>query len=276
MNRLSPSRRFSLVSLPLSHWLTMLLFATTGIAAQPPSLDAGMAPRIVIIIDDLGHARVAGRRAVDLPASVACAFLPHTPHARSLAKRAFRRGKDVLLHQPMQSAAASRNAERGLIGLDTTRDQLSRTFVLNLQSIPHVTGVNNHEGSLLTRHPGHMRWLMEEMRAFPWLFFIDSYTTEHSVALQIATEAAVPALRRDVFLDGVVDADAIHAQLSRLKRKARANGWAVAIAHPHKLTLDILERQLPRLQDEGYEILNPSSLLATGENPVTVSAAPAP
>ena len=75
------------------------------------------------------------------------------------------------------------------------------TFAAGLASVPYAIGVSNHRGSLLTRHPGHMAWLMEEIAAREGMFFVDSYTTHESVAIQMAAESGIAATRRNVFLD---------------------------------------------------------------------------
>ena len=59
-------------------------------------------PVISIIIDDLGDALTAGRRAIDLPYALTYSILPHTPHSVKLAHYAQRRKKEVFLHLPMQ------------------------------------------------------------------------------------------------------------------------------------------------------------------------------
>lgn len=218
-------------------------------------------PRIAIIIDDLGYAEAAGRRAIRLPGPVSVAVLPETPSGRALAELARSQGRDVLLHLPLQSQLPRAEVEPGGIVLDMSRDQFARTFAESLASVPHVVGINNHRGSLLTRHPGHMRWLMEEIRARDGLFFIDSYTTHHSVALAAAVEAGVPAVRRDVFLDNNRSPSHIAAEFERLKRLARQQGTAVGIGHPHPETLDFLEQKLPQLAAEGIELVSISSLV---------------
>ena len=136
-----------------------------------------------------------------------------------------------------------------------SRRQFAEAFLANLQDVPQASGVNNHRGSLLTRHPGHMGWLMEELQNHGGLFFVDSYTTRHSVALALAREAGVPAVRRDVFLDNVRQPDAIAAAFERLKRRARANGAAVGIGHPYPETLAFLEQALPALAEQGFELV---------------------
>ena len=218
-------------------------------------------PRIAIIIDDLGYAEAAGRRARRLPGPVSVAVLPETPSGRALAELARSHGRDVLLHLPLQSQLPRAEVEPGGIVLDMSRDQFARTFAGSLASVPHVVGINTHRGSLLTRHPGHMRWLMEEIRARDGLFFIDSYTTHHSVALAAAAEAGVPAVRRDVFLDNNRSPSHIAAEFERLKSLARQQGTAVGIGHPHPETLGFLEQELPKLAAEGFELVSISALV---------------
>lgn len=212
-------------------------------------------PRIAVIIDDLGNLRAAGERTVALPGPVACAILPHTPAGAYIATLADGAGKEVLLHLPLQPVDNAAVMGVGKINLDNTRAELSRIFAADLASVPHATGVNTHMGSLLTQHPGHMAWLMGELGRHRKLFFVDSRTTPASVALQMAHEYGVPATRRDVFLDDELDDRYIGEQFARLKNLARVHGGAVAIGHPYPETLAFLERELPRLQAEGIELV---------------------
>lgn len=232
--------------------LEPLLAALLALAAG----SAGAAPTIAIIIDDLGYELESGRRAVALPGPVACAVLPHTPRARVLAEAAHAAGKDVLLHLPLQPLGWDGSAEPGGIVLDMSRGQLARAFHESLSSVPYAVGVNTHRGSLLTRHPGHMAWLMQEILAEGGLFFVDSYTTHRSIALGIAVESGVPAVKRDVFLDPDPSPATVAREFARLKRLARSEGMAVAIGHPHPATLALLERELPKLEGEGFRLVD--------------------
>lgn len=232
------------------------LLASLSVTAEPGS----GRPSITIIIDDLGYALEPGRRAIALPGPVVCAILPKTPRGRQLAELAHESGKEVLLHLPLQSVDPTLNDEPGIIGLDTTRLGFAETFAENLDTVPFVIGINGHRGSLLTRHPGHMRWLMEEV-ARRDLIFIDSYTTHRSVALRIASESGIPATRRDVFLDADPSPAAIDHEFERLLALARSRGRAVAIGHPYPATLDFLERRLPMLEDEGIELIGIGRML---------------
>ena len=232
----------------------LAILLASGSAAKTP-------PRIAIIIDDLGYRLSAGRRAIELPGPLAYAVLPGTPRAEVLASFAHRRGKEVLLHLPLQATPDDVRNEPEGIHLDMSRREFGETFADALLSVPHAIGVNNHRGSLLTRHPGHMRWLMEEIRARNNLFFIDSYTTHESVALQLAAETGVDARKRDVFLDPDRDPETVAREFERMKKLALERGAVVAIGHPYPATLALLERELPKLAREGFELVAISELV---------------
>ena len=216
---------------------------------------AEMAPRVAIIIDDLGYQLAAGKRAIALPGPVVCAILPGTPRAETLAVSAHNEGKEVLLHLPLQSVDHHGPFEPDAITLDMSREAFSRAFANAMDSVPFAVGVNSHKGSLLTRHPGHMQWLMEDIQAGKALFFVDSFTTHESVALQIASEAGVPAIKRDVFLDSDPAPEMVAKEFERLKALARERGIAVAIGHPYPATLEFLEREIPQLVEDGIRLV---------------------
>ncbi len=253
-----PEVRWSLRGLIVGCLLLSPAHANDGFIEAVP-----LRPRIALIIDDLGYAFSAGQRVVGLPGPVACAVLPATPRGRELAELAAQHGKEVLLHLPLQAQKHDGAIEPGVMLLDMSRREFANAFAENFASVPHISGVNNHRGSLLTRHPGHMGWLMEELRARDGLFFVDSYTTHRSIALQAAKEAGVPAVRRDVFLDS--DRTAVASEFGRLLELARLHGSAIGIGHPYPETLDYLEQVLPQLAAEGVDLVRVSELLGTDQ-----------
>lgn len=233
--------------------------AVVGLLLTFPAL--ADAPRVAIIIDDLGYQLQAGRRAIALPGPLAYAVLPGTPQARALASAAHHSGKEVLLHLPLEAVRRRDAADPASITLDMTREGLLETFTQALDSVPFAAGVNTHRGSLLTQHPEHMRWLMEAIGRHDGLFFVDSYTTHLSVALQVAREAGLEATRRDVFLDPDPSYATIAKNFERMKTLARQRGAVVAIGHPYPTTLEFLERELPHLANEGIELVPLRALL---------------
>lgn len=244
--------------------LAALLALPLGAVAQP----AGRGPYISILIDDVGDRLEAGRTAVDLPGPIAYAFLPRTRYAGLLAKRAHDKGKEVLLHLPMQAVRAGPLGP-GALTLDMDQAQFLRAVAADLAAIPHVVGVNNHMGSLLTRHPGHMTWLMRDLKRRGGLFFLDSRTTAKTVAERMAVESGLPALRRDVFLDDDRAPAAVAAQFDRLLALARRQGYAIAIGHPHASTLEVLAARLPQLAELGIELIPLRDMIGRRQAPPT-------
>jgi polysaccharide deacetylase 2 family uncharacterized protein YibQ len=230
---------------------------------------------IAIIIDDLGNQRESGNRVIALPGPVVCAVMPHTAYANYLAEAAHAAGKEVMLHLPMQSVEMERFTGPGEISLDNDQRDMQRILSADLKEVPHTVGVNNHMGSLITRHPGHMEWLMDELSRRGDLYFIDSYTTAASVAYQMAVEKGVPAARRNVFLDNEMSTTNIAKEFERLKSEAKEQGFAIGIGHPYPITLAYLEKALPLLAEQGFRLV-PVSTIVELQQGAEVVHAPSP
>ncbi|MEJ2345381.1 MAG: divergent polysaccharide deacetylase family protein [Gammaproteobacteria bacterium] len=233
---------------------TLLLAAVLAGVSPAPAVAGADEPAISIIIDDLGGRFDADLEAVRLPGPVACAFLPHDEYTRQLAELAYANHKEVMLHLPMQTVG-NRRLDAGGLTMHMTHREFLRTLAADIAAVPHLVGINNHMGSLLTQHAGDMLWLMRAIHHRGDLFFVDSRTTKATVAMQVAMETHVPTTERDVFLDDDRSIPAIRAQFQRLLALARAHGSAVAIGHPHPHTLRVLREMLPQLADEGIRLI---------------------
>lgn len=255
--------------------LIRLLSAAVLLSA---ALAANAAPvRIAIIIDDLGNNLDLGVEAIALPGEVTYSVLPGLRFSERLAHLAHLASKEVMLHLPMQTVD-SRPMGPGGLDLAMSRDEFDKVVRAGLQSVPYAVGVNNHMGSLLTRHPGAMRWLMEDLSCFNRLYFVDSRTDVRTVARRYAREAGLANAQRDVFLDNKADRGYVSGQFRRLIELARERGSAIAIGHPYPETIAVLSEQLPRLAAEGIELVPASELveIVRSENLWHASSSPLP
>ncbi len=221
-------------------------------------------PTIAIIIDDMGHNLEEGERLAALDQPLTLAFLPWRRHTQRLAQLAHDRGKEIMLHAPM---ANTHNFDLGPGGLTADMDEHTMTLTLRraLQSIPYVQGVNNHMGSLLTQQLRAMDWVMKELNRYP-LYFVDSRTIASSVAGDVARAYSIPSVTRDIFLDHEQTEEFVDRQFQLLIKRAREKGTAIAIGHPHKVTVDYLEKHLPLLDREGIAIATISGIWAIRNN----------
>ncbi len=214
---------------------------------------------VAIIIDDIGYNRHQGLTALALPGPITYAIIPHSPNARFLAIEAHKQQKELILHAPMSNIHDYPLGQAGLTELMNEHD-FNQTLIKALESVPHIIGVNNHMGSLLTQKRLPMEWTMKTLSE-RGLYFIDSRTTPQSVAWQTAQRHNVPSLKRDIFLDHKRDPGFIDEQFAQFIAVAKRRGYAIAIAHPYPETLDYLQKNISRLASQGIQLTNASKLV---------------
>jgi len=220
---------------------------TTGLAA--------------IVIDDLGNELGPAERIASWKAPVAGAVLPGVAYSAAAARALARGGKEVLLHLPMEPAGYPKvRPGPGVILRSQSDAEIVRTLESDLATVPGVVGVNNHMGSAATADPRVMR-VVAGVLSDRGLFFLDSRTTDATVAERTAEEASVPAVSRRVFLDDVETEEAVSRQLAELVRRAQEEGSAVAIGHPYPATLTVLEREMPGLAARGVRLVRVGELV---------------
>jgi hypothetical protein len=102
-------------------------------------------------------------------------------------------------------------------------------------------------GSKLTASSSQMRQIFSILKKRN-LFFVDSRTTAETMGRQSAELLHLPFAERDVFIDHEQTRGFIRKQLKLLIERARRQGYAIGIAHPHAITLEVLTEMLPELK----------------------------
>jgi hypothetical protein len=185
--------------------------------------------------------------------------LPHLSFSSDIAEDAHRRGDEVLLHLPMEPESANAQTEQSELRVGMNESEVRAALSSMLETVPHVAGVNNHEGSRATSDPTLMAELMPALQERK-LFFIDSRTSATSVAYNAAKSAGVSAASRKVFLDDNTDKSAILAQIQLAVRDAEREGSAIAIGHPHPSTIAALAQSAGFFEDRGIRLVFASDL----------------
>lgn len=217
-------------------------------------------PVIAIVIDDLGLNRRNTAALNDLPAPLTLAFLPYAGNIAAQAEAAHDAGHELLVHLPMEPVGTAWPGPDALL-TSLGQAEFSKRLEKNLNRFERFVGVNNHMGSRLTADAVRMEVVMRELRKRDVLF-LDSKTSSRSIASDVAGRNGVPNTIRDVFLDHVINLDAIRKQLALVERIARRSGSAVAIGHPHADTIKALESWLPGLEDRGFALAPISAVVA--------------
>ncbi|AVB22639.1 MULTISPECIES: divergent polysaccharide deacetylase family protein [Pseudomonas syringae group] len=240
----------------------LLALSITGAAHAAPVDHAEKTSKayLTLIIDDLGQNPARDSRTLALPGPVTLAIMPDTPHATEFAREAHRAGKTVILHMPMDPATGP-YAWHPELPLPELESRLNAALL----KVPYAAGINNHMGSRMTAEPVAMTWLMAELQR-RHLFFVDSRTSAKTVAAAEAQRIGLASVSRDVFLDDERTAEAITRQLQTAIKLAQKQGSAVVIGHPYPVTLDVLERELPRLKAQGVEWIDLRSMISERGN----------
>jgi len=220
----------------------------------------GNAPRLAIIIDDMGLDRDAVKRASRIKGPLTFAFLPYARFLPRLTRYAHDHGHELMVHMPMEPAGHNIDPGPNALLLDLDPAELKRRIAWNLDRFDGFVGTNNHMGSLYTTNEPAMRLVLEEVQK-RGLLYVDSRTTKETVGERVSKELGIPTLARDVFLDNKEDEDAIREQLRMAVSIARKYGSAIAIGHPYKETLTVLEADLPDYQRQGLVLVPVSALL---------------
>jgi len=231
--------------------------------AQPVPRNNSSKPgvaRLAIIIDDMGYDRALADAVIALPFPLTVSVLPHLPISSEVAEEAHGRGDEVLLHLPMESEVETAKPEEIELRVEMTAEQVSSAVAGMLQTVPHVVGVNNHQGSLATSDPLLMGALMPVLRE-RGLFFIDSRTDARTVAFDMARRDGVRAASRKVFLDDTATRGAIISQLELAARDAARDGFTIAIGHPRAATIAALGEEVPRLEARGVRLVFASDVV---------------
>ncbi|MFZ5775731.1 MAG: divergent polysaccharide deacetylase family protein [Thermodesulfobacteriota bacterium] len=214
----------------------------------PPAEHAGK-PRLAIVVDDMGLRDEAGKEMLALDLVLSFSFLPFSPFGEAQQKTARGKGRDILLHLPLEPKDRKWDPGPGtlLASMDATTIQSRFTEALN--SVPGAVGVNNHMGSRFTADRVAMEQLLAVLKQ-KQLFFLDSLTTPESVGPRLATAMGIPFAKRTVFLDNQQDQAAIASQIGVLIERAKSEGEAIGICHPHPATIAALRDQGDRLRDQ--------------------------
>ncbi len=217
-------------------------------------------PRVAIIFDDAGYGLRAAREVEAIGRPVTISVLPHLPYSSLIAEEAPSHGVQVILHLPMEPDNDTIQFGEGGIKVAMSDEEIQRAISADFTTVPYAVGANNHMGSLATSDPRVMRAVLLEMKKRR-LFFVDSVTTPHSVAVQVARQVGVPTAARAVFLDNQDDETYVRGQFRALIALAQARGQAIAIGHVGRVTAKVLVALLPEFDEAGIQFVRVSDLV---------------
>jgi polysaccharide deacetylase 2 family uncharacterized protein YibQ len=233
---------------------------------------AGTGARVAIVIDDLGLDMESAETLFNMEIPVTLSVLPYRKYSLEVAKKAFQKGKEVLLHLPLQPYDyPMTDPGAGCLLVSMNREKIQQEVQDQIDSLPHCVGVHSHMGSLFEEMQGPVTYLVSVLKERD-LFLVDNGTSAGSRVVEVARNCGVSFVQRTHFLDERREEGYVIQQLCRLADFASANGWAVGVGHPYPETLAALPRALAAFQEKNVTLVPVSGLLASRQTAPMKSA----
>ena len=226
----------------------------------PGASGPGGAPRVAIIVDDLGSRRDVFDVLRDIRRPLTVAVLPGLPLSEWTAREAAQAGMEVLLDLPMEPYRFPEvDPGPGALLMAMSPRELQAQMGAHLASVPGAVGVTNHMGSRMTEDRPRMRSVLEVM-AGRRLFLVDGLTSNLSVAYDEAKAQGLRAGRRQVIVDHASGEAGDRVRWDEVAWWAESRGEVIVIAHGHPLTARLLREYVPRWEARGMRLVPVSQL----------------
>jgi polysaccharide deacetylase 2 family uncharacterized protein YibQ len=233
----------------------------TFVSSVPSSLKMALHPKIAIVIDDLGVEDKLSQELLRWDLPITFSILPFTPFSKTLAREAHRKGREVILHLPMEPHGYPQvRPGEGVLLEEMDEPSFLHQLSKDIEAVPYIKGVSNHMGSRLMEDPEKMRIVFSELKR-RGLFFLDSRTTPQTIGFQVAQSMGLKALERSIFIDNSLTEEDIKRQLEQLIQLSLSKGKAIGIGHPHPSTLKFLKEMIPKMKEKGIELVPLSAVM---------------
>ncbi len=227
--------------------------------------------QVAFVIDDWGYSLNNIETLFQIQRPVTLAILPHLRYSKEISERARRHSQeyDIILHLPLESKSG-KTPERDTIRRNMKKERVLAILKDDIEGVPGIIGVSNHQGSRATENSEVMKIILDELKR-KGLFFLDSRTTPISVCGNIAGKIGLKHAERSVFLDLAqkkTDKQCrayLKKQIKELIEIAKAKGSAIGIGHDKKITLEAIKESIPDIEKENIKIVPLEKLVSQHE-----------
>ena len=207
---------------------------------------------IGLIIDDFGYRNDhVSNGFLQLPGKLTYAIIPGHDYSQLFSKKAYDAGYEIIVHLPMENIGKTYGEEEYVLMSYFQDDEIKNRINKAFDLLPESIGLNNHQGSRGTADSRVMTLVAGVIKEKK-KFFIDSRTTNNSLAETTMRKYGVPTNKRDIFLDNELDEEKIKIQLLELADVSEEKGIAIGIGHVKPQTLNVLAKEIPVLQEKGF------------------------
>jgi uncharacterized protein len=217
--------------------------------------------KAAIIIDDVGIRSIENiRRLCNQGRTITLSILPFQPYTAQAVAFATNNEIPYILHMPMEPKSKSEIPGKGSILTTDTEavvtEKLSRAF----KSVRGAQGLNNHMGSKATEDMQVMETVMNYLKSNDY-FFIDSKTSPVSTGVVVSQRVGVKSAAMTGYIDAEGNRGDIENRLVALASEAFDHGPVIIIGHDRPTTINVLEKNIPKLAQKGIRFVPASEIV---------------
>ncbi len=229
------------------------------------------AKNIAIVVDDFGSIKGSLlEEFLSIDPNISIAIFPGMPYSEFTMQQAAMRKMEALIHVPMEPIGyPATDPGKDAILVQLSDSEIQRRIDKFIKELPYCKGINNHMGSLATTEHDVMQSVMNALRKHD-KYFLDSRTSNVSVAYQVAQKTHLRAYQNQLFLDSPDISDAtMQAKLDQITRLSNSYPNVIAITHCHnEAKLEYLKTMVQRLKEAGFNLVRVSELSAQNLPPI--------
>ncbi len=219
--------------------------------------------RLAIVVDDFG---IQNDELLDdfcsLDKNITFAILPDQKFSKIVMLKAAKTGHETMIHIPMEPVSYPRNNPGpNAIYVHLSEREIRKRIGKFIKQLPLCVGANNHMGSLATTDKGVMKTVLKVLKDND-LYFVDSRTTQSSIAYDVAKKMMMPTFRSNLFLDTPnISEKTFKTKIAQLKALSKKRDKILVITHcATRERYVFLKRLIKEIEDMNFEIVPVSKL----------------
>lgn len=189
--------------------------------------------KLAIVVDDFGAKNnLLLENFCSLDPAITFAILPDLKYSKKIMEMAYASGHETMIHLPMEPISYPRNDPGpNAIYVHLSPKEIETRMERFIAQFPLSVGANNHMGSLATSDSEIMKTVLNILKKHD-LFFVDSRTSQSSIAYSLANEMMIPTAENKLFLDTPnITSATIDGKLRQLEYLKKHNKQILVITH---------------------------------------------
>jgi polysaccharide deacetylase 2 family uncharacterized protein YibQ len=216
------------------------------------------APKIAIIVTNLGLNRRSTELAMTLPQQCGLGFLPYTKSLKPLLHKAQSNGHEIFLYLPLQTSQSFDNPGRYALMDNLAPEENAVRLNAILNSHARYDGVYSSYKEVFTDNPQSSKMVFEHLDDKN-LIFVLGKGMQDGIPRHIKSYNNI--IPTNIIIDEEPDKEAIKKQLAELVSQSEYDGIALGYAQGFTLTIEMIRDWIPALKKQNINLVPVSEIL---------------